>query len=233
MRNVAVSWTGGKDSSLALYEAERLGCRICCLVTFAPPGKDSLAHHPPNFIKLQAEALGLPHYLIGVEDPFDRSYERAIASVKERQGIDTLVTGDIGEVSGHDPNWIVERGGHCGVDVLRPLWHWERDEVLEKILALNFRAVFSCVKRPWFNQDWLGLELSQATVERLNQLSENTGLDICGEEGEYHTMVVDAPRFRKRIQIESYSKRVEGSVMYLVLGNLSLTDKDVHKQVVD
>lgn len=226
MRNVAVSWTGGKDSSLALYEAERLGFRISCLVTFAPPGQDSLAHHPVEFIKLQAQALGLPHYLIDVDEPFDRSYESAITSVRQQQGIDTLVTGDIGEIAGHDPNWMVERGTHCGVDVLRPLWHWERDEVLEKLMALRFKAIFSCVKMPWFTEDWLGLELSQALVKRLKQLSESTELDMCGEQGEYHTLVVDAPRFRKRIQIESYSKRVEGSVMYLVLGNMKLSDRE-------
>jgi uncharacterized protein (TIGR00290 family) len=225
MLNVAVSWTGGKDSSLALYEAEKLGCKICCLVTF-DPGQGSLIAHPFDFIRLQAKALCLPHYLLKVDDPFDRSYEDAIASLREQQGIDTLVTGDIGEVAGHDPNWIVERSVHCGVDVIRPLWHRERLELLEKLLTLRFKVVFSCVKSPWFTDEWLGLELSPDLVERLRETSERTGLDICGEQGEYHTLVVDGPQFRKRIQIESYSKRVEGSVMYIALETLKLCEKD-------
>ena len=225
MFNVAVSWTGGKDSSLALYEAEKLGCEICCLVTFAP-GQGSLIAHPLDFIRLQAKALGLPHCLLKVDDPFDQSYEDAIALLKEQQGIDTLVTGDIGEVAGHDPNWIVERSVHCGVDVIRPLWHRERLELLEKLLTLRFKVVFSCVKSPWFTDEWLGLELSPDLVQRLSGMSERTGLDICGEQGEYHTLVVDGPQFRERIQIESYSKRVEGSVMYIELENLKLCEKD-------
>ena len=225
MSNVAVSWTGGKDSSLALHVAEeKLGCKVCCLVTFVPV-QGGLVAHPLDFIGLQAQVLGVPHYVFDVDEPFDRSYEGAIASLRERQGIDTLVTGDIGEVAGHDPNWMVERGARSGVDVLRPLWHRERLDLLRELLALRFKAIFSCVKSPWFTDEWLGLELSQDLVERLRQMSERTGLDICGEQGEYHTLIVDGPEFKKRIQIESYSKRVEGSVMYMALENLRLSEK--------
>jgi uncharacterized protein (TIGR00290 family) len=201
-----------------------LGYKISCLVTFSP-SHGSLLAHPLDFIKLQGQALGLPHYLHDVHEPFDRSYEDAIASLRDQQGIDTLVTGDIGEVAGHDPNWIVKRGMHCGVDVLRPLWHRERLELLEKLLTLRFKVVFSCVKSPWFTDEWIGLELSPGLVERLRQMSERTGLDICGEQGEYHTLVLDGPPFKKRIHIESYSKRAEGTVTYMALENLRISEK--------
>ncbi len=224
MSNVAMSWTGGKDSSLAFYDAEMLGYKIECLVTFAWSDDRFLAH-PLDFIQLQAKALELPHYVLKVEEPFDLSYEDAISSLKEKNGISMLVTGDIGEVAGHDPNWIGKRAARCNVQVLRPLWHKDRIELLNRLLALRFKVAFSCVKRPWFTDEWLGLELSPDLVERLRQMSERTGLDICGEQGEYHTLVVDGPHFRKRIHIESYSKCVEGSVMYIVLGNLKLSEK--------
>ena len=224
MSKAAVSWTGGKDSSLAFYEAKILGYEICSLVTF-DWSQELFLTHPLGLINLQAQALGCPHYRIKVNEPFDQSYESAISSLKKQHGIDTLVTGDIGEVAGHDPNWLVDRAAHSKVNVVRPLWHNDKIELLNKLLNLKFRVVFSCVKRPWFTEDWLGLELSQALVGRLREVRERTGLDMCGEQGEYHTLVVDAPRFRKRIQIESYSKRVEGSVMYLVLEKLKLSDK--------
>jgi len=225
MPNVAVSWTGGKDSSLALYEAEVSGCEINCLVTFAPTQERFLAH-PIAFMKLQAQALGLPHRVINIEEPFERGYENAISSLKEERGIDALVTGDIGEVAGHDPNWMVDRGQRCGVDVLRPLWHRDRLTLLNKVLSLGFRVVFSCVKRPWFTEEWLGLELSRSSLEHLHELSERTGLDISGEQGEYHTMVSDGPKFRKSIKIVSFSKQVNDSTMYLSFESLRLVDKD-------
>ncbi|MGD0549770.1 MAG: diphthine--ammonia ligase [Candidatus Bathyarchaeia archaeon] len=225
MPNVAVSWTGGKDSSLALYEAGMSGCEVSCLVTFAPRQERFLAH-PIAFMRLQAHALGLPHYVINVEKPFERGYENAISSLKEERGIDVLVTGDISEIAHHDSNWMADRGERCGVDVLRPLWHRDRLELLDKLLSLGFKMVFSCVKRPWFTEEWLGLGLSHSSLERLRELSERTGFDVCGEQGEYHTLVSDGPIFRKSVKIVSYSKHVEDSIMYISIENLQLVDKD-------
>jgi len=225
MSNVAVSWTGGKDSSLSLYEAEMLGYRIKCLVTFAPTQERFLAH-PIAFMRLQAQALDLPHHVITVEEPYERSYENAISSLKEKHGIDTLVTGDISEIAGHDTNWMADRSAHCDVDLLRPLWHRDRLELLNRLLSLRFKILFSCVKRPWFTEDWLGLELSQSSIEGLSELSRRTGLDMCGEQGEYHTSVLDGPRFKKIIRIVSYSKHVDDSIMYISWENLQLADKD-------
>jgi len=223
--SVAVSWTGGKDSSLALYETERSGYRIDCLVTFAPSHERFLAH-PLAFMRLQAQALGLPHRVITVEKPFERGYENAISSLKQERGIDALVTGDIGEIAGHPTNWMVDRSARCGIDLLRPLWHRNRLELLNRLLSLRFRIVFSCVKRTWFTEDWLGLELSRDLIERLCELSERTGLDICGEQGEYHTLVLDGPRFKKSIRMISYSKHQDDSTLYISPEDLQLTDKN-------
>jgi len=176
-------------------------------------------------MSLQAQALGLPHYVIAVEEPFERGYENAISSLKEERGIDALVTGDIGEIAGHDPNWMVDRGARCGVDVHRPLWHQDRLKLLNRLLSLRFKTLFSCVKRPWFTEEWLGLELSRSLIERLCELSKSTGLDICGEQGEYHTLVLDAPRFSKSIRMVSYSKHTDDSVMYISPEKLRLEDK--------
>jgi diphthine-ammonia ligase len=220
-----MSWTGGKDSCLALHEAEKLGCKIKCLVTFAPIQERSLAH-PLDFMAFQAQALDLPHYVIGVKEPFDRSYENAISSLKEQRGIDTLATGDIGEVAGHDPNWLMDRSRRCGVDVLKPLWHHDRIQLLNRVLSLKIKVVFSCVRRPWFTEEWLGMELSASSVRRLGEMSKRTGLDICGENGEYHTMALDGPQFKKTIRVGSYSRHVADSTMYIALENPRLEDKD-------
>jgi uncharacterized protein (TIGR00290 family) len=223
--NVAMSWTGGKDSSLAFYEAELLGYEINCLVTFAGDQGTFIAH-PLDLIVLQAHALGRPHYRIDVREPFDRGYENAISSLKDQYGIDTLVTGDIGEIAGHDPNWIVDRAARCNVEVIRPLWHYNRIELLNRLLELGFKAVFSCVKRPWFTDEWLGMELTKRRIQQLVQISQRTGLDTCGEQGEYHTLALDGPQFKKSVRIESYSKREKDSIMYLALEHFHLEEKN-------
>jgi diphthine-ammonia ligase len=224
MSKVAVSWTGGKDSCLALHEAETLGYKADRLVTFVSRESAFLAH-PLNLIGLQAHALGLPHSRLEVAEPFDLGYEAAISELKERHGIGTLVTGDIAEVAGHDPDWMVKRAKQCGIDLIRPLWHRDRTELLHRLLEIKFRALFTCVKKPWFTDDWLGRELTHSTVRHLVEMSKHIDLDICGEQGEYHTMVFDGPPFRKRIRIESYSKRLVDSVWYLALESFELEEK--------
>jgi diphthine-ammonia ligase len=225
MPDVAVSWSGGKDSSLALHDAQASGCRIKCLLTFASSQGDFRAH-PIGVMSLQAEALGLPHQVIAVKEPYEESYENAIRSVKEECGIEALVTGDIDEPAGHDPNWMANRTLRCGVDLMRPLWHQDRLGLLKRMLSLRYKIVFSCVKKPWFTEEWLGLELSERLLNRLSEMGERKGFDICGEQGEYHTIVLDGPGFRKSIRISSYSKHAEGSIMYISPENARLTDRD-------
>jgi len=225
MSSVAVSWTGGKDSSLALYETERSGYRIDCLVTFAPSRERFLAH-PLAFMKLQAQALGLPHYVITVEEPYEQGYENAIASLKQERGIGALVTGDIGEIAGHPPNWMANRSARCGINLLRPLWHRDRLELLNRLLSLGFKIIFSYIKRTWFTKEWLGLELSPDSITRLRELSERTGLDMCGEQGEYHTLVLDGPQFKKSIKINAFSRHVDDSIIYISSEDIELADKN-------
>ena len=221
--SAAALWTGGKDSSLALYESRRLGCTILCLVTFVPCGAKFRAH-PLDFLKYQSEALGLPHYTIRVDEPFTRSYRDAILSLKSRFGIDTLITGDIAEVDGFR-NWIRMCSENSGVNVLTPLWHRNRVKLLNRLLELEFKVIFSCVKGPWFTEEWLGKRLTETLVRRLCELNAKTGLDICGEQGEYHTLVLDAPQFKKSIHVGSFSKQREGSLMYIKTKEITLREK--------
>jgi len=223
-KNAAVLWTGGKDSSLALYEATLLGYAITSLVTFAPDEPRFLAH-PLNFMKYQAECLGIPHDILTVHEPLRESYEKAIYSLRERDGVTTLVSGDIAQVSGH-PNWIRECSDYAGIDVLTPLWGSDRLELLNRLLSYKFKVIFSCVKRPWFTEEWLGMELDRVSLDRLCKLHAETGLDVCGEQGEYHSLVLDGPHFKKkRIHIVAYSKRAKDSLMFIDIQKVSLRKK--------
>lgn len=222
-RNAAVLWTGGKDSCLALYEAKLSGCNVRSLVTFIPHESEFLAH-PLHFMKYQAEALGIQHVLMEINEPFKESYENAIHSLKEKYGIDTLITGDIAEVDGY-PNWVRECSEYSGVDVITPLWGRDRLELLNRLLSCKFKVIFSCVKPPWFTDEWLGAELNHGSIEQLTKIHGETELDVCGEEGEYHTLVVDGPLFKKSIHISDYSKCVKNCLMYMDIQKVVLREK--------
>jgi uncharacterized protein (TIGR00290 family) len=213
-------WTGGKDCSLGLHEARRDGYDIRCLVTFAPPNPNFLAH-PSAFIKLQAQALALPHHILSINEPFAQSYERALGKFRDEMGIETVITGDIAEVNG-SPNWIRERGGPVGMKVHTPLWGRDRLTLLRQQLASGFKVIFSCVNTRWLASSWVGRELDESAIAGLREVRDHTGLDLCGEEGEYHTLVTDGPSFTRPIQIRSYSTRAKALLAYMEIHDMEL-----------
>jgi len=224
-KRAVVLWTGGKDCNLALYEAQLMGYEIVCLVTFAM-GNARFRAHPIAVMEKQAEALGIPHAVISVNEPYKESYEEAILKVKNHYQIDTIFTGDIAEIHGNS-NWITERSKPAGINVLLPLWHLDRQQLLNKIIALNFKVIFSCVKEPWFTSHWLGKELTQKTVPELNLIHELKGLDICGEQGEYHTLVLDNALYKNEIVIDSFSEQKDGEIMYMEINKISMKEKQL------
>lgn len=216
-------WTGGKDSALALLEATRSGCDVRCLATFAPPNPDFLAH-PLPVIEAQAEALQLPHYVLDVREPFEKGYEAALNALRDGFGVDGVVTGDIAEID-RKPNWIAERARAIGMQAWSPLWKARRDELLRRFIAAGFRAVISCVDTRWLGQDWAGRFLDRQAIEELEHVRRHNGLDLCGENGEYHTMVVDGPMFASSISIAVRTRRTAGSLAYIDVDELSLIPK--------
>ena len=215
----AVLWTGGKDSALALYEAQRSGNDIHLLVTFAPPGFRFRAH-PIALMAQQAEAMGIGHRVITIEEPIRDNYVAALGQLAERDGIAVVVTGDISEVDGK-PNWIRECSQGLALDIQTPLWHRDREELLDRLITVGYKTLFTCVKAPWFTAEWVGRELDRAAVQAMRELRITTGLDLCGEQGEYHTMVTDGPPFRHRIEIPAYSVRTDDGLAYLDVATVS------------
>ena len=218
-----VLWTGGKDSALALYKASQLGIEIINLSTFTPKGANFRAH-PLNYLTSQAEALGIPHYILNIEEPYDISYENQLTYLKEKTGISIIISGDISEVDDY-PNWITERCKSINCEIFLPLWYSNRLELLETLLKNKFEIIFSCVKEPWLTKQWVGKKMNRTTIKELISLNQEKNLDLCGEQGEYHTLVLDSPNFKKSIKILDYSVISDESIHYLNLKEYSLQNK--------
>lgn len=214
----AMLWTGGKDSAMALDEALAGGFRVSCLVTFAPPEPKFLAH-PLDVIRLQAEAMALPHHLVTVREPYTEGYEAALRMLRQDMGIDCVITGDIAQVDGQ-PNWIRERARPVGMQVHTPLWSRERELLLQELLGRKFRAVISCVDTRRLAASWVGREMNDDAVAELRELGRTAGVDLCGENGEYHTLVLDGPQFTQAIELPRFSVRTQGSLAYLELRHI-------------
>ncbi|MCO4291695.1 hypothetical protein NF867_02315 [Solitalea sp. MAHUQ-68] len=220
--SAAVLWTGGKDCVLALHFAKKEELSINLLITFAPKNADFLAH-PIKVLKLQAEAIGIPHRIIEINEPYKESYENAIAHLKD-EGIDLLISGDIDEVNSY-PNWIKERSAVSGMGVYAPLWQLDRKDLLNELVNRNFKVIFSLVRKPWFTRSWVGDLITSAKIDQLSMFKELKGIDLSGEQGEYHTLVLDCPAFAKAIVIDKSSIEEKDDMYYLRLEEITLKDK--------
>lgn len=219
-----VLWTGGKDSCLALHEASALGYSIRSLVTFGPPAAAFRAH-PIPFLQKQAEAMGLVHRMIEVMPPLEQGYQRAFRYIRDELGASHVITGDIDEVGTH-PNWVKTIAGSLGLNVLMPLWKRERSIVMDSLISNNYRVLFSYVRRPWLGAEWVGRELTETSLGELKRVGMETGMDLCGEQGEYHTLVLDGPMFGRTLHLDLTSVRTEAGSSFLDIQALSIRKKD-------
>ena len=207
MKKAAVLWTGGKDSALALLETQHR-YQVDRLVTFVPATSPRFYAHPVELIQAQANCAGLPHQQIVIHDPYETSYRQAIQQLA-REGIEVLITGDIDLVNGQ-PNWIRQCAKGI-LDVETPLWQRDRIELLNTLLSNRFEVICSLSYKQFFNPALAGRNFDAALVSELTRMN----IDACGENGEYHSMVLDAPFFHSRIQLEDVNVLEQEKFHYL------------------
>jgi ABC transporter with metal-binding/Fe-S-binding domain ATP-binding protein len=200
---LGVLFSGGKDSAFACLRAMQ-GDEVACLITVLPKNPESYLFHTPNIdlTALQAEAAGLPLVSVesgGVEEAEVADLSRAISSAVERHGIEGVVTGAIHSVY---QATRVQRVCHS-LDLwcFNPLWLKDQEEYLEEVVSSGFRFLISAVSAVPFDEGWLGREVDHYAVEDLKAMARRHRMNPAGEGGEYETFVLDAPFFRKRIEV--------------------------------
>ena len=216
---VAVSWSGGLESSLACHKVIKEGHEVVLLVTFVLDKYWPAMGHPPEIMKIQSEATGIPHILVKVDEPFKEGYRKAIVNLIKTRDIEGIVTGDIYIVDEIHGNWMESVCEGLDIEVIMPLWNQDTFQVLNEEMSEGFCSVFTCVKKPWFNEEWIGKELNKNTVDDLMVLVEGQGIDPCGENGEYHTMVIDGPFFNQRIEIPNYTREKTDTRFFMKIKN--------------
>lgn len=189
-----ISWSGGKDSCLALYKSIKMGYIPKKLLTmFSKENNISTAHRlKKEIIREQALSIGL-EYVIG-ETLFQDYEEKFVNNLKafKKQGIDYGVFGDI-DIENHKlwEDNICKKGN---MKAILPLWQCRRKEIVEEFLSLGFKAKIVVVNKNMLDSYFLGKDLSLSLIQDI----ENYGADACGENGEYHTVVYDGPIFKNK-----------------------------------
>jgi uncharacterized protein (TIGR00290 family) len=196
---VVLSWSGGKDSVLALVELRRdPSVEVVGLVTTVTEGYDRISMHGVRraLLERQAAALGLPLEIAWIPPAAsNREYEARMAAALERQrgrGATGVAFGDLflADVRAYREAWLAT----CGLAPRFPLWGRDTRALAEAFLAMGFEAVVTCVDTRVLPARWAGRPFDGAWLRDLPP-----GVDPCGERGEFHTFVHAGPLFRDAV----------------------------------
>ncbi|MEG1490509.1 diphthine--ammonia ligase [Acinetobacter sp.] len=199
-----VSYSGGKDSTLALYHAMQVGKAIGLIVMLEEQGLRSRSHAMSmEIIQAQANALGLPIITASSSwNDYETEFLKLLADAKQ-QGADVLVTGDL-DMPEHGC-WHDRITQQAGLKLCMPLWQRPHREVIEEFIQLGFKTMIVTVNlNLGMKVDDLGKILTLDYIQEL----ENRGIDPCGEGGEFHSTVIDGPLFTAPIAVR------KGDILY-------------------
>lgn len=192
-----VSWSGGKDSCLALWRARCGGAGIALLITaMDETGAKSRSHGvPPELLLAQAASIGAPLEFYGTSwKTYEEKFIGMLRAAKER-GIGQAIFGDIDLVPHRE--WEEKVCAAAGLEAVLPLWLEPRRKLVDEFLAAGFKAVVVCVNGDYLGAEFCGREFDAAFLADLPE-----GVDACGENGEFHTFVYDGPAFSRPVAFE-------------------------------
>jgi len=214
---VFCSWSGGKDSCLALHRAGQAGVKPACLVTMMiEDGNRSRSHGlRQDVVEAQAAAMGLPLFCRATSwNEYERNFIDVLAEVKACD-VEAGIFGDI-DLQAHR-DWVERVCDEAGIRAMLPLWNEPRLDMVRECIDAGIDCRIVSCKAELMGQEYLGKSLTHELATSL----ESAGIDACGENGEFHTVVVDGPMFNMPLELEAgevYEHGGHWALDYRVLG---------------
>lgn len=197
---VLFTWSGGKDSALALYELlKSRSYEIVALLTTVTEDYDRISMHGVRraLLEQQARSLGLPLKIVYI--PKNSSNEDYEAKLREKllqykgDGVNSVVFGDI--FLEDVRKYREDNLARVGMKPLFPIWKRDTAELAHTFIDLGFKAIITCVDSNSLDKRFVGRTFDERF---LSEIPSN--VDPCGENGEFHSFVYDSPIFKKRIR---------------------------------
>ncbi|MCF7871742.1 diphthine--ammonia ligase [Candidatus Woesearchaeota archaeon] len=195
----------GKDSLLATQIMMDQNYEIRCFITIQSQNKDSYMYHGPNthLAIIQAEAANIPIILKdtkGEKEKELKELKEAIKNSMQKYKIEGIITGAL--YSNYQRKRIENICEELGIKCFSPLWHMDQEKEVQLLINKGFDFRIIKIAAEGLHVGWLGEKITQNHLERLKLLNKKNGFNIAGEGGEYESLVLDAPFFKKRIEIK-------------------------------
>ena len=207
-------FSGGKDSTFAIYLAQKQGHEVACLLSIFTKSEESHLLHYPNlqWTKLQSESMSIPQLTINSESNETNdelsALEKLLQNAKDQFHIEGLVHGGI--KSQFQKEKFESLCSKLDLVAITPLWNTEPEQYMNDLLDSNFVFIMITVTSDGLDDIWLGKEITKSDIDILKQLSDKFGFNLNFEGGEAETFVVDCPLFENSIKINQAKKIWDG-----------------------
>ncbi len=210
------SWSGGKDSYLALHRAAKAVRPLHLVTMMIEDGSRSRSHGlRPETVEAQAEAMGLALSTRSVTwEGYEAVFIEQLRELREA-GVTVGIFGDI-DLQAHR-EWVERVCGVVDIRPMLPLWNANRLAMVRECVELGMDMRIVSGRSDTMPRRFAGTRLTMAVAAEL----EGMGIDACGENGEFHTVVVDAPMFKRPLNLtpgEIHERDGHWSVDFVVNG---------------
>ncbi len=202
---LGVLFSSGKDSTSAALIMQRQNYELSCLITLKSKNPHSYMFQSAGteLVELQAKAMELPIIIQetqGEKEEELKDLEKAIKRAKEKHKIDGIVSGAL--FSRYQRERIEKICDKLGLKIFSPLWHKPQVQHMQEVINNNFTIILTAIAGEGIDKTWLNTPLTQEHLEKLKVINNKNGFNIAGEGGEFESLVLDCPLFKKRVKIE-------------------------------
>jgi len=225
MTQAVVSWSGGKDCTLAAYRAAKYGLEVCGLLNMVrEDGQRSWSHGmDTRWLELQSQAMGIRLIQRRTSSRnYESEFENTLRTLKQ-EGVSAGVFGDI-DFEEHRL-WVTRVCEEGGIAPVLPLWGEDQDKLVREFTAAGFEAIVVATQAELLGEEWLGRSLNEVFLADLAALGGGKRVTPCGEAGEYHTLVVNGPLFKKRLNVTQTEKVLRDGYWFLDIKGCELRGK--------
>jgi len=212
---IAALVSGGKDSLYAIQILLRQNYEISCMVTLKSKNPDSYMYHTPNvdLVKAQSDVCGIPLIIQETQGNKEEELEdlkKALELAKKKYGVQGVCSGAI--FSNYQRERIEKVCDELGLKIFSPLWHMNQELEMRSLIEQDFEFVFSSIAAEGLDKSWLGRIINEKDVDKLVEINKKIGINIAGEGGEFESLVLNAPFFKKRIEIKKSKVIMENEI---------------------
>ncbi len=201
---LGILFSGGKDSTRAAEIMHKQNYKLSCLIYLKSTNEYSYMFQSAGqeLISIQAKAMQIPLIIketAGEKEAELEDLKVAIQKAKKEYKIDGVVSGAL--FSNYQRDRIEIICDELGLKIFAPLWHKSQEQHMKEILSNNTKAIITAVAADGLDENFLGRQIDQNLLNEFQTLHKKVGFNIAGEGGEFESLVLDSPLFKKRIHL--------------------------------